>query len=351
MGTEYAFDITIYQGAGAFVCGEETALMRSIEGKRGTPRPRPPFPAQKGLFDLPSMLNNVETFANVAQVILNGADWYSQLGTEKCKGTKVFAVAGACKNIGLVEVPMGIRLSTIVYQIGGGVKEDRKFKAIQIGGPSGGCLPEGLLATPVDYESIAKTGAIMGSGGMIVMDESACMVDIARFFLAFTAEESCGKCTPCRVGTQVLLRKLEDICAGHGQEGDIEVLEGLCEEIIASALCGLGQTAPNPVLTTIRYFREEYEEHIRDKRCRAQVCKRLFPPSCQGTCPIGQDVSSYVALIAQHRFREALEVIRRDNPFPGVLGRICPHRCEVQCRRSEVDTPVAICALKRFAAD
>ncbi len=351
MGSDYSLDIEIYPGAGAFVCGEETALMQSIEGKRGAPRPRPPFPAQKGVWDKPSNINNVETLACVPQIIRHGADWYNRLGTKTSKGTKVFALAGACKNIGLVEVPMGIRLSSIVYQIGGGIKEDRKFKAVQIGGPSGGCLPERMLSTPVDYESIAKTGAIIGSGGMVVMDETACMVDIAKFFLGFTADESCGKCTPCRVGTKLLLMKLEDICAGRGQEGDIEILEEICEEIIASALCGLGQTAPNPVLTTIRYFRDEYEEHIRDKRCRAQVCKRLFPPPCQGTCPIGQDVSTYVALVAQRRFREALEVIRRDNPLPGVLGRVCPHRCEVQCRRGEVDTPVAICALKRFVAD
>jgi len=298
MGTDYSLDIELCHGAGAFVCGEETALMRSIEGKRGYPIPRPPFPAEKGLWGQPSVLNNVETFANVPPIILHGGQWFSKLGTEKSKGTKVFALAGAVNNIGLIEVPMGTRLGTIVHKIGGGIRQGRKFKAIQLGGPSGGCLPESLLDLPADYESVSKTGAIMGSGGMIVIDETNCMVDVARFFLGFTAEESCGKCTPCRIGTSVLLQKLEDICNGKGQEGDIELLEDLCRDIIGSSLCGLGQTAPNPVLTTIKYFRDEYEAHIRDKRCPALVCKPLITYGidsalctgcmrCAKVCPVG----------------------------------------------------------------
>ncbi len=275
LGSGFDFDIDLYFGAGAFVCGEETALMQSIEGKRGMPRPRPPFPAQKGLWGKPTVLNNVETFANVPRIILKGAEWFASRGTAESKGTKVFALSGDVNNIGLIEVPMGIPLRRIVYDIGGGIKGGRKLKAVQIGGPSGGCLPESLIDTTVDYESIVKTGAIVGSGGMVVMDEKSCMVDIARFFLEFTADESCGKCTPCRVGTKALLNKLIDITQGRGKEGDIELLEEMSKNIIASSLCGLGQTAPNPVLTTIRYFRDEYEAHIYEKRCPAHKCTAL----------------------------------------------------------------------------
>jgi NADH:ubiquinone oxidoreductase subunit F (NADH-binding)/(2Fe-2S) ferredoxin/ferredoxin len=283
----FDFDIELYYGAGAFVCGEETALMQSIEGKRGMPRPRPPFPAHKGLWNKPTVLNNVETYANIPQIILRGADWFASLGTETSKGTKVFALTGDVNNIGLIEVPMGITLRRIVYDIGGGIKNNRELKAVQIGGPSGGCLPASLVDLPVDYETIMKTGAIVGSGGMVVMDDSNCMVDIARFFLEFTAEESCGKCTPCREGTSVLLKKLTDITEGKGRVGDIEILETLSRNIIASSLCGLGQTAPNPVLTTIRYFRNEYEAHIYDKKCPAKQCKALIkymidPEKCTG---------------------------------------------------------------------
>jgi len=271
----FDFDLEIYQGAGAFVCGEETALMRSIEGKRGMPRPRPPFPAHKGLWDKPSVLNNVETLAQVPLIILNGAEWYRGLGTEKSPGTKVFCLAGAIKNVGLIEVPMGIPLRRIVYDIGGGMRGKKRFKAVQMGGPSGGCIPESLLDLPVTYEDIVKSGAIMGSGGMVFMDEDNCMVSVAKFFLGFTTDESCGKCVPCRVGTRILLDMLTDICEGRGREGDIETLEDLCNDIIASSLCGLGQTAPNPVLTTIRYFRNEYEEHIKYRWCKAGVCRDL----------------------------------------------------------------------------
>ncbi len=275
LDTGFDFELDIYLGAGAFVCGEETALMRSIEGKRGMPRPRPPFPAQKGLWDKPSVLNNVETLAQIAPIILNGAEWYRSLGTEKSAGTKVFALTGAINNVGLVEVPMGIPLRKIIYDIGGGPKKGRKFKAVQLGGPSGGCIPESLLDIPVTYEDIVATGAIVGSGGMVVMDDNTCMVGTAKFFLEFTADESCGKCPPCRVGTKILLDMLTDITEGKGAEKDIETLEDLSRDIIATSLCGLGQTAPNPVLTTLKYFKDEYESHITDKWCKAGVCRDL----------------------------------------------------------------------------
>lgn len=276
LGSGFDLDIEIYQGAGAFVCGEETALMTSIEGKRGMPRPRPPFPAHKGLWMKPTVLNNVETYANIPQIILNGGQWYASLGTEKSKGTKIFALTGAINNIGLVEVPMGISLRNIIYDIGGGIKNNRKFKAVQMGGPSGGCIPESLLDISVDFESIAQTGAIMGSGGMVVMNETTCMVGMAKFFLEFTQEESCGKCVPCRIGTKMMLNILHEITEGRGQEGDIELLQELAHQIKYTSLCGLGQTAPNPVLTTIRYFRNEYEAHIKDRYCPAHSCLPLL---------------------------------------------------------------------------
>ena len=276
LGSGFDFDIEIYQGAGAFVCGEETALMRSIEGQRGMPRPRPPFPAHKGLWEKPTILNNVETFSNVAQIITNGGAWYAAMGTENSKGTKVFAVSGDVNNIGLVEVPMGYSLRELIFEIGGGIPNRRKFKAVQLGGPSGGCIPDSHLDTPVDYEEIAKVGAIMGSGGVIVMDEKTCMVDMARFFMEFIQEESCGKCTPCREGTRRLLQLLEKICEGRGEKGDIEVMELLADTIKETALCGLGQTGPNPVLSTLRYFREEFEAHIYQQRCPAKRCVELL---------------------------------------------------------------------------
>ncbi len=293
----FDFELEIYQGAGAFVCGEETALMRSIEGRRGMPRPRPPFPAQKGLWEKPTILNNVETFANVAQIIVNGGQWYASVGTEKSKGTKVFAISGDVNNIGLVEVPMGASLRSIIFDVGGGVPDKKKFKAVQLGGPSGGCIPEAYLDTPVDYEEIAKVGAIMGSGGVIVMDEDTCMVDMARFFMDFIQDESCGKCTPCREGTRRFLQILEKICDGRGEPGDIESLEELSVIIKDTALCGLGQTAPNPVLSTLRYFRDEYNAHVYEKRCPAKRCVELLkfeidPEACTGcglcfrACPV-----------------------------------------------------------------
>ena len=275
-GTGFNFDLKIRLGAGAFVCGEETALMTSIEGNRGEPRPRPPFPAVKGLFGQPTVLNNVETYANIPQIILKGADWFSSIGTEKSKGTKVFALGGKINNTGLVEVPMGTTLRHIIEEIGGGIPGGKKFKAAQTGGPSGGCIPAHLIDTPIDYDNLMAIGSMMGSGGLIVMDEDTCMVDIARFFLDFTVDESCGKCTPCRVGTKRLLELLDKIIAGNGELEDLDRMEELCNYIKSASLCGLGQTAPNPVLSTLRYFRDEYVAHIVDKKCPAGVCKNLI---------------------------------------------------------------------------
>ena len=276
LGSGFDFDLEVRMGAGAFVCGEETALMASIEGNRGEPRPRPPFPAVKGLFGKPSNINNVETYANVPQIILKGSDWYSSMGTEKSKGTKTFALAGDVKHTGLIEVPFGITLREIIFDVGGGIKDDKAFKAIQTGGPMGGCLPAAFLDLPVDYEELAKAGSIMGSGGLVVMDEETCMVDIARFFMEFTQDESCGKCTPCRVGTRRILEILQRICEGKGKEDDIATLEMLCEEIKETSLCGLGQGAPNPVESILKHFRSEFEAHIVEKKCPAKVCKSLI---------------------------------------------------------------------------
>ena len=294
----FSFDIDLRLGAGAFVCGEETALMTSIEGKRGEPRPRPPFPAVKGLFGKPTILNNVETWANIPQIILNGAEWFGSMGTERSKGTKVFALGGKIKHTGLVEVPMGTTLRTIVEEIGGGVPGGKKFKAAQTGGPSGGCIPAKHLDIPIDYDNLIAIGSMMGSGGLIVMDETTCMVDIAKFFLEFTVDESCGKCTPCRVGTKRLLELLDKITRGEGELADLDKMEELCYYIKDNALCGLGQTAPNPVLSTLRYFRDEYEAHVAEKRCPAGVCKKLLnyhiiEEKCRGctlcarNCPVG----------------------------------------------------------------
>lgn len=276
LGSEFNFDLEVRMGAGAFVCGEETALMSSIEGRRGEPRPRPPFPAQQGLWKSPSNINNVETYANVPQIILNGPEWFASMGTEKSKGTKTFAIAGDVVHTGLIEVPLGITLREIVEEVGGGIKDGKAFKAVQTGGPMGGCLPAQYLDMPVDYEALAQAGSMMGSGGMIIMDEDTCMVDIARFFMEFTQDESCGKCTPCRVGTRRLLEILERICGGQGRDGDIELLEELSAMIQTASLCGLGQGAPNPVVSTLKHFREEYEAHIYEKRCPARVCRALI---------------------------------------------------------------------------
>ncbi len=351
LGSSYSLDIEVYQGAGAFVCGEETALMASIEGRRGMPRPRPPFPATSGLWNKPSVLNNVETFANISQIILKGGDWYASIGTQGSKGTKVFALTGAVNNVGLVEVPMGTPIGDIIFDIGGGIPNGKNFKAAQLGGPSGGCIPAQALNTPTDYEEIVKLGAIMGSGGLIVMDEDTCMVDTARFFMEFCQEESCGKCTPCREGTKRMLEILQKICKGKGEAGDIELLEDLAGVIKDSALCGLGQTAPNPVLSTLKYFREEYEAHIYDKKCPAAVCSALFKSPCQHACPIDMDIPGYIALIRAGRLDDGYKLMKQTNPFPGVCGRVCPQFCASKCRRGQLDEPMAIAWLKRYIAD
>jgi NADP-reducing hydrogenase subunit HndC len=306
-GSGFDFDLELRLGAGAFVCGEETALMTSIEGKRGEPRPRPPFPAVKGLYQKPTILNNVETYANIAQIILKGADWFASMGTEKSKGTKVFALGGKINHTGLVEIPMGTTLREIVFEIGGGIPNGKKFKAAQTGGPSGGCIPEEHLDIPIDYDNLLAIGSMMGSGGLIVMDETTCMVDIAKFFLEFTVDESCGKCTPCRIGTKRLLEMLDKITKGQGSLELIDEMEQLCHFIKANSLCGLGQTAPNPVLSTLRYFRDEYVAHVVDHKCPAGVCKDLLEYSiikdkcfgcgmCAKKCPVGAiSVTDYTA--------------------------------------------------------
>ena len=351
MGTGINFDLEIRMGSGAFVCGEETALMTSIEGNRGEPRPRPPFPAEKGLWDKPSLLNNVETYAAIPAILLNGSDWYASIGTKKSKGTKVFALAGAVNITGLVEIPIGTPLGDIIYDIGGGITNGGTFKAAQIGGPSGGCIPRNHLNVPVDYESLAELGAIMGSGGLIVMDEETCMVDLARYFLDFVQDESCGKCVPGRVGTKRMLEILERICAGQGEMEDLDRLVDLGNQIKDTALCGLGQTAPNPVLSTIRHFRDEYIAHIRDKHCPAGVCPNLVRSPCQNACPAGVNVPGFVSLIAEQRYKEALLLHRQRNPFAAVCASVCFHPCESRCRRRDLDSAVAIRGVKRFMVE
>ncbi len=351
LGTGVDFRIEIRQGAGAFVCGEETALIASVEGRRGMPRPRPPFPATSGYRGTSTTINNVETLANIPLIILRGSSWYAKIGTEGSKGTKIFALAGKVNNTGLVEVPMGTTLREIVFDIGGGIPRGRTFKAAQMGGPSGGCVPARYLDLPIDYDSVKDVGAIMGSGGLIVMDEATCMVDIARFFTDFCQKESCGKCAPCRVGTRRMLEILDRITRGEGEMEDLDRLEQLGETIREASLCGLGQTAPNPVLSTIRHFRHEYEVHIREKRCPSHACEALAPVSCSSACPAHVNVPEYVALVAEGRFADALDLIRRRNPFASVCGRACHHPCEMFCRRGEVDEPVAIRHLKRFVTD
>ena len=351
LGTGFNFDVYHKMGAGAFVCGEETALMASIEGKRGMPRARPPFPAQAGLDGKPTNINNVETWANVPLIIKNGVEWYSQVGTEQTKGTKIFSLAGKVNNTGLVEVPMGVPIKEVVFDIGGGIPKGRKFKAVQMGGPSGGCVPEQYLNLPVDYDTLQRIGAIMGSGGMVVMDENNCMVEIARFFLSFTQSESCGKCAPCRLGTTQLLEILTRITQGRGKIEDIQTIKELGETIMKSSLCGLGQTAPKPALSTITYFLKEYEDHILEHRCAGGTCDSMVISACQHACPAGIDVPNYVAAIAIGKYEKAVEIIRERNPFPAVCGRICIHPCETKCRRGELDEPVAIRSLKRFASD
>ncbi|MDI3546911.1 MAG: NADH-quinone oxidoreductase subunit [Halanaerobiales bacterium] len=350
-GSGFDFELDIRLGAGAFVCGEETALMASIEGRRGEPRPKPPFPAESGLWGKPTVINNVETLANVPEIIRRGKDWFKSIGTEDSPGTKVFALAGKVKNNGLVEIPMGTKLGEIIFDIGGGLENNAKFKAAQTGGPSGGCIPVEYLNVPIDYDSLQELGTIMGSGGLIVMDEQTCMVDLAKYFIDFCKDESCGKCTPCRIGTTRMLEILERITSGKGKREDIDLLLEMGEQIKDSAFCGLGQTAPNPVLSTIRYFKDEYLAHIEDHYCEASRCASLFNSPCQNACPANVDIPIYIDLIRQGKYKEAYKVIQEENPLVLICGRVCYNLCEKACNRNSLDEPLAIRELKRFASD
>jgi len=351
LGSDYNLNIHIAKGAGAFVCGEETALIASVEGRVGEPRQRPPFPAVQGLWKKPTNINNVETWGNVPIIIDKGPEWFAGIGTKGSKGTKIFSLVGKINNTGLVEVPMGIKLREVIFDVGGGIPGGKEFKAVQTGGPSGGCLPKEKLDLPIDYESLAEAGSIMGSGGMIVMDESTCMVDVSKYFLSFLRDESCGKCLSCREGTQRMYEIVAGICDGKGTNGNIALLEELAKAVKDASMCGLGQTAANPVLSTLKYFRKEYEEHIKYKKCSAMVCKEIISAPCQYRCPIDQEASVYIALIAQGKFDEAFEIIQKDNPLPSVCGRICHHPCEKVCRAGEIGEPISIRALKRFVTD
>jgi len=351
LGSNFNFDLKVVKGAGAFICGEETALMASIEGKKGEPKQRPPFPVERGIWGMPTNINNVETWANVSLIMDKSAEWFSKIGTQRSKGTKIFSLVGKINNTGLVEVPMGTPLKEMIYDIGGGIPKDKMLKAIQTGGPSGGCIPAELIATPIDYESLKELGSIMGSGGMVVMDEDTCMVDLAKYFLGFLLEESCGKCLTCREGIERMLEIVTDITDGKGMEEDMETLMDLGELVKDASMCGLGQTAPNPLLSTIRFFGNEYQEHIRFKRCTAAVCKEIISSPCQHTCPIDTEATVYISLIARGRFREAFDVIRKDNPLPSICGRVCNHPCEQKCPSGKFGDPISIRALKRFATD
>ncbi len=350
-GTGFVFDIEIFRGAGAFVCGEETALMASIESRPPEPRQRPPYPAQSGLYGRPTNINNVETWANIPVIINWGADWFASIGTDTSKGTKVFSLAGNINNAGLVEIPMGITLREIIYKIGGGIPGNKQFKAVQTGGPSGGFIPGSMLDIPVDYEQLQTAGSIMGSGGMVVLDENSCTVDMAKYFLEFTKDESCGKCVSCREGSIALLEIINRITRGQGQEEDLELLEDLCEATINASQCGLGQTLPKPVLSTLQNFRNEYIEHIKYKRCSALACQHIISSACQYTCPISQDVPCYIGLIAQGNFEDAIKMVRKENPFPLICGRVCTNPCELNCKAGDGSDPIAIRLLKRFLAD
>lgn len=349
--SDFNFDLEIRLGAGAFVCGEETALMASIEGKRGEPKPKPPFPAESGLWGQPTIINNVETLANISEIIRNGKDWFKDIGTKDSPGTKVFALAGKIKNNGLVEIPMGTRLGEIIFDIGGGLENNAKFKAAQTGGPSGGCIPIEYLNVPIDYDSLKELGTIMGSGGLIVMDEQTCMVDLAKYFVDFCKDESCGKCTPCRIGTTRMLEILERITNGKGTKEDIDLLIEMGEQIKDSAFCGLGQTAPNPVLSTIRYFKDEYLAHIEDNYCEASRCAPLFNSPCQNSCPANVDIPVYIDLIRQGKYKEAYKIVQEENPLVLICGRVCYNLCERACNRNSMDEALAIRELKRFASD
>ncbi len=352
LGTGHAFDIRVVRGAGAFVCGEETALIRSIEGKMGEPRQRPPYPVQKGINGKPTAINNVETWANIPLIFRIGAGEFAKIGTKGNAGCKVFSLVGKIKNTGLVEVPMGTTLGEVVYDIGGGPPGKAKIKAVQTGGPSGGCIPARLFDLPIDYDSLSQAGSIMGSGGMIVMDESTCMVDVAKYFMNFLKDESCGKCFTCRKGTQRMYEILDDITRGKGAPAQVELLEELAHVVQDTTMCGLGQTASNPVLSTLRYFHDEYEQHVRHKKCKAFVCRELVGAPCQAACPLGTEAWRYIAHLARGEYEEAYQVIREANPFPSVCARVCSHPCESHCRSATAGKQaIAIRALKRFVTD
>ena len=351
LGRNFSFDIDLVEGAGAFVCGEETALIASLEGEAGRPRPRPPFPAQKGLWGKPSNINNVETWYNIAPIVTKGPAWFTETGSPKSAGTKVFSLVGKVQNSGLVEMPMGTPIKTFIYDIGGGGVDARAIKSVQTGGPSGGCIPSEMFDTPVDYENLAQLGAIMGSGGMVVMDEDNCMVDVARYFVEFTNSESCGKCIPCRVGLNKCLRILNRITDGAGRMDHLERLDELSRYIRDCSLCGLGQTAPNPVLTTMRHFRQEFEDHIVAHRCTAGICTELALSPCENSCPLHMNIPRFLQLYKEGQIEEAFESIILDNPLPSSTGRVCQHPCDERCRRTAVDDAVNMREVHRFIAD
>jgi len=351
LGRGFKFDIDLVEGAGAFVCGEETALIASLEGEAGRPRPRPPFPAQKGLWGKPSNINNVETWYNIAPIVTKGPAWFTETGSAQSPGTKVFSLVGKAHSTGLVEMPLGTPLKTFIYDVGEGGVGGRSIKSIQTGGPSGGCIPHEMFDTPVDYESLAQLGSIMGSGGMVVMDEDNCMVDLARYFVEFTTSESCGKCVPCRVGLNKSLRILNRITTGTGRMQHMETLDELSRYIRDCSLCGLGQTAPNPVLTTMRHFRHEFEDHIVARRCQAGVCTDLALSPCENSCPLHMNIPRFLQLYKEHRLEEAFESVILDNPLPSSTGRVCQHPCDERCRRQTVDDSVNMREVHRFIAD
>ena len=351
LGTDFSFNLHIKEGAGAFVCGEETALIASIEGRRGEPRPRPPFPAVSGLWGKPTNNNNVKSYAFTPQIITNGAEWFAGIGTPKSPGTAIFALTGKVKNTGLVEVPMGITVGEIIFDIGGGIPDNKAFKAVQTGGPLGGCIPASGLNLQVDFDSLVQAGAVMGSGGMIVVDEDTCMVELSKYFLTFATAESCGKCVPCRVGGRRMLEVLTRITEGQGKMEDLDTLQEIADGMAKASICALGQLTPGPVLAALRYFRDEFVTHIMDKRCPAGTCKKLVRAPCVNACPAGVDASSYVALVSEGKYAEALEVHRQRNPFALACGRVCPAFCEQRCRRGTIDQPIAIRQIKRFMAD
>ena len=351
LNSGFSFDIDIVEGAGAFVCGEETALIHSIEGKSGRPTPRPPYPAERGLYGKPTNINNVETWCNIPVVISKGGDWFTQTGTEKSSGTKVFSLVGKVKNTGLIELPLGSTLETIVFKIGEGTGSQKRVKAVQTGGPSGGCIPVEYLSTPVDYESLNSLGSIMGSGGMVVMDQDNCMVDVARYFTEFSNGESCGKCTPCREGLAQTLKIINKFTEGKATVADIHTLEELGKVIKATALCGLGQTAPNPVLTTLRYFRDEYDHHMIEKKCEPGICQNLFSALCENSCPLHMNIPRYLQLLKEDKLEDAFESTLRDNPLPSSIGRICHFHCQMKCRRESIDAPVSQGDIHRYISD